>query len=57
MLCCRSSYLSIKENEQTNKHPKFKRKGGVWIILFSEVTPLEDSFSIILILSPIVANL
>ena len=56
-LCCRSSYLSIKENKQTNKHPKFNWKGGVWIILFSEVTPLEDNFSIILILSPIVANL
>ena len=48
--------LPVDERKQTNTL-KFKWKGGVWIILFSEVTPLEDNFSIILILSPTVANL
>lgn len=51
MLCRRSSYsLSKKENKQTNTLNLSGRE-GVWIVLFSEVTPFED-----LILSSIVAN-
>lgn len=49
--------LPVDKRKQTNKYPKFNWKGGVWIILFSLVTPLEDNFSITFILSPIVANL
>ena len=50
MLCCRSSYLSIKENKQTNTLNLSGRE-GVWIVLLSEVTLCED-----FILSAIVAN-
>ena len=51
MLCRRSSYsLSKKENKQTNTLNLSGRE-GIWIVLFSEVTPFED-----LILSSIVAN-
>ena len=50
MLCRRASYLKKTTNTSTLNG---RERGGVWIVLFSEVTPLGDSVSTIL--SPIVA--